>query len=581
MALIGSEYAKRFVSKKQLSETIRATISLRFCSFFRDNNAKIYKILALLKECEKEGVFLARSKRQRAQAKGRKKGNYIQELQKTGLSHEEAKALADERFGESAKTKRIKQAIQRDTEKITSGEHIKEQVNRIFEKMHKEKTSVKSIKGQTRKMRVENGEKGNNLGNEKHVGKANSFSTVKKYQNTIKSICNSENIKDLKELNNDVIERRVRNEIENFYGGDSTAAGRINSMISASNALFEASKLDNRTETGLTSDFGYLREEVKENKITRSRDTSTWLQADSSDVKTSLIQIQKRIEDTSDTHLKSKLEILRDKIEFQYHISGRTQSTVGTKIDEIYKFEDGYDVLIARDKGDKSRVMNVSSNEGKSCIERCIEKATNDDKESLFQLRDKSGKLMSIEASEKELSRLFKDTVDIKKEEIVSPTRTNQFLKKEGKSELNITVIKRMTSHSVRKAGAMEKGYYIVEKLSQCKTPEEKNQLKNEILKEKIKEEERCKEYLKNREEKYGAKYKQTESENKVEDQYRFLLTHRSNNQRREKELEHLGDRDFARFIVSIELGHSRISVVDSYINHKEFKEFCNSKKGD
>lgn len=104
--------------------------------------------------------------------------------------------------------------------------------------------------------------------------------------------------------------------------------------------------------------------------------------------------------------------------------------------------------------------------------------------------------------------------------------------------------------------------------------------MKSDIIERLKKEEQRCKEYLKEKEEKYGVKYRQTEEDVKVEDQYRFLLTHRSNNQRRVKELEHLNDRDFARFVVSIELGHSRLSVVDSYINHAEFKAFCNEKRG-
>lgn len=200
-----------------------------------------------------------------------------------------------------------------------------------------------------------------------------------------------------------------------------------------------------------------MREEVKANNVTRSRDTSTWLQADANTVDEVLETIQNRIDSTKNAHLKEKLEILKDKVEFQYVVAGRTDATTGTKVDDVYEVDGGYDVFYHRDKGDKSRVVHRDDARSKEVIERCLERARNNDKEILFQLKKSDGKLMSVTDSDKELSRLLSETVDIKKEVQVTPSRTNQMLKKEGKSSIEFTVEKRFTSHSLRKGGAMER----------------------------------------------------------------------------------------------------------------------------
>src|SRR5690606_4389909 len=148
--------------------------------------------------------------------------------------------------------------------------------------------------------------------------------------------------------------------------------------------------------------------------------------------------------------------------------------------------------------------------------------------------------------------------------------RHNQILRKSEEEKLVSTVKASLTQHACRKNGAQRENDAVLDKLKGLSL-EQKNQFKQKKLQDMLQLEIKAKKLLKERANLNDADVKkQVEQEPTTLNYYNYLCTHALNGKERKTASEHLNDVQFAKYITSLMLGHSRLDVIASYVFEKK-----------
>ncbi|PHE23611.1 hypothetical protein [Bacillus toyonensis] len=326
-------------------------------------------------------------------------------------------------------------------------------------------------------------------------------------------------------------ENHMQKRLDKYHAGERNESYNVKTLIAAVKAYNEGvmntvafSKVPANREKFVVQNVDVMQKHLKETNVIRHSGASKVLTATGKEVESVLDNIKNNGRGMKDDrHDIRKISYVTSKL--QYAAGGRITNTLKVTVAQVKEVLATGKMSFIKDKGGLSReVIDVKLDaELRTELTKMIDKKSDDTRAFIAKKMD--GKFLSINETRKKISRFVKEAgKHLTREETVS-------VKDRDGKKTSITVTKEFSTHSFRKAHALQK---VVDYLDKFKTREA------------------AEEYIKER----------SKAEPKIWSKYKREINRLNRDRNKNREMTRL---EMAYYMTSVDLGHFRLGIIENY----------------
>lgn len=366
------------------------------------------------------------------------------------------------------------------------------------------------------------------------VPKAWSDRTIDTYKDMMKSFIRDVNketgFADMKKIAGQ-FENYMQKRLDNYHSGQRSESYNVKTLIAAIKAYNEGvlstaafTKVPENRANFVVKNVDGMQKHLQETNVIRHSGASKVLTATGKEVESVLDNIKNNGRGMKDDRYDiRKISYVTSKL--QYAAGGRITNTLKVTVAQVKEVLATGKMTFVKDKGGLTReVVDIKlDTELRAELTKMIDNKKDDTRAFIAKKMD--GKFLSINETRKKISRFVKEAGQhLTREETVS-------VKDRDGKKTSITVTKEFSTHSFRKAHALEK---VVEYLDKFKTREA------------------AEEYIKER----------AKAEPKIWSKYKREINRLNRDRNKNREMTRL---EMAYYACSTSLGHFRLGIVETY----------------